>query len=81
MRHFVAGQEKLAGIFRYLTETYGEDAPYDVQIFRTKAEFSPGALPRVRRDAARQRADFCLWFLREEDVGEATGCFARDEQN
>lgn len=49
----VAGQEKLAGIFRYLTETYGEDAPYDVQIFRTKAEFSPDALrAEMESDAA-----------------------------
>ena len=40
----VAGQEKLAGIFRYLSETYGDDAPYDMRLFRTKAEFSPDAL-------------------------------------
>ena len=40
----VAGQEKLAGIFRYLAETYGDDAPYDVRLFRTRAEFTPDAL-------------------------------------
>ena len=46
----VAGQEKLAGIFRYLSEAYGDDAPYDVRIYRTKAEFSPEAL-RAEMDA------------------------------
>ena len=40
----VAGQEKLAGIFRYLSEAYGDDTPYDMRLFRTKAEFSPDAL-------------------------------------
>lgn len=40
----IAGQEKLAGIFRYFSEVYGDDAPYDVRLFRTKAEFSPEAL-------------------------------------
>ena len=40
----VAGQEKLAGIFRYLTEVYGDDAPYDIRLVRTKAEFTPELL-------------------------------------
>lgn len=40
----VAGREKLAGIFRYLSETYGDDTPYDMRLFRTKTEFSPEAL-------------------------------------
>ena len=40
----VAGQDKLAGIFRYLTEKYGDSPPYDIQLMRTKAEFSPKAL-------------------------------------
>jgi DNA-binding LacI/PurR family transcriptional regulator len=40
----VAGQDKLAGIFRYLTEKYGESVPCDIQLVRTKAEFSPELL-------------------------------------
>ena len=37
----VAGQDKLAGFFRFLKEKYGEHAPFDVRLVRTKAEFTP----------------------------------------
>lgn len=40
----VAGQDKLAGIFRFFTERRGDSPPYDIQLIRTKAEFTPEAL-------------------------------------
>ena len=40
----IAGQEKLAGIFRYLNERYGERSPWDVRLVRTKSELTEDAL-------------------------------------
>ena len=36
----VAGQNKLAGIFRYLSERYPDDSPWDVTLVRTRAELT-----------------------------------------
>ena len=36
----VAGQSKLAGIFRYLSERYPDDSPWDVTLVRTQAELT-----------------------------------------
>ena len=36
----VAGQNKLAGIFRYLSERYPDDSPWDVSLVRTRAELT-----------------------------------------
>ena len=40
----IAGQEKLAGVFRYLRERYGERSPWDVQLVRTKGELTEDVL-------------------------------------
>lgn len=34
----IAGQYKLAGIFRYLSERYGEKHPWDIELVRTRSE-------------------------------------------
>ena len=36
----VGGQMKLAGIFRYLAERYGDDSPWDVKLVRTHSELT-----------------------------------------
>ena len=36
----VAGQNKLAGIFRYLSERYPDDSPWDITLVRTRAELT-----------------------------------------
>lgn len=40
----IAGQDKLAGVFRYLNERYGERSPWDMRIVRTKSELTEDAL-------------------------------------
>lgn len=40
----IAGQKKLAGIFSYLNERYGESHPWEIRLVRTKDEFSQDAL-------------------------------------
>ena len=40
----IAGQDKLAGVFRYLNERYGERSPWDVRLVRTKSELTADAL-------------------------------------
>ena len=40
----IAGQEKLAGVFRYLNERYGECSPWDVRLVRTKGELTEDVL-------------------------------------
>ena len=32
----IAGQSKLAGIFRYLSERYGETPPWNIELMRTR---------------------------------------------
>ena len=59
----IAGQDKFAGIFRYLTEKYGDAIPYDVQLMRTKAEFSPKAL----QDAIDNGADAFIVSIPETE--------------
>lgn len=59
----IAGQDKFAGIFRYLTEKYGDSIPYDVQLMRTKAEFSPKAL----QDAIDNGADAFIVSIPETE--------------
>ena len=49
----IAGQEKLAGIFRYLSERYGESSPWDVRLVRTKSELTEDA----QQTAASEGAD------------------------
>ena len=40
----IAGQEKLAGVFRYLDERYGERSPWDVRLVRTRGELTADVL-------------------------------------
>ena len=40
----IAGQGKLAGIFRYVKERYGESPPWDVQLVRTRSELTRDAI-------------------------------------
>ncbi|MBR2939691.1 MAG: substrate-binding domain-containing protein, partial [Kiritimatiellae bacterium] len=40
----IAGQDKLAGVFRYLNERYGERSPWDMRIVRTRAELTADVL-------------------------------------
>ena len=40
----IAGQGKLAGIFRYVKERYGESPPWDVQLVRTRSELTRDAV-------------------------------------
>ena len=67
----IAGQDKFAGIFRYLTEKYGESIPYDIQLMRTKAEFSPKAL----QEAIDGGADAFIVSIPET---EETACLLAD---
>ena len=46
----IAGQNKLAGVFRYLAERYGDRAPWDVQLVRTRAELTPARIRRARTE-------------------------------
>ncbi len=40
----IAGQDKLAGVFRYLNECYGERSPWDMRIVRTRVELTADVL-------------------------------------
>ena len=40
----VSGQQKLAGIFRYLRARYGKAPPWELQIVRTRTEFTKACL-------------------------------------
>ncbi len=40
----IAGQDKLAGVFRYLNERYGERSPWDMRIVRTRVELTADVL-------------------------------------
>lgn len=48
----IAGQGKLAGIFRYLKERYGEVAPWDVQLVRTRSELTKDAIRHAMKNGA-----------------------------
>ena len=46
----IAGQDKLAGVFRYLNERYTERSPWEVQIVRTKSELTADVLRSALMD-------------------------------
>ena len=46
----ISGQNKMAGIFRYLNERYGERSPWDVRLVRTKSELTEDALKSAISD-------------------------------
>ena len=49
----IAGQAKLAGIFRYLNERYGDQSPWDIHLLRTRNDLTPETL----REAVEKRTD------------------------
>jgi LacI family transcriptional regulator len=49
----IAGQSKLAGIFRYLNEKYGDKSPWDIHLLRTHSDLTQKTL----RDAIGNRTD------------------------
>lgn len=46
----IAGQSKLAGVFGYLQEKYGDLSPWDVQLVRTRAEFTESTVRQAIAD-------------------------------
>ena len=48
----IAGQEKLAGIFRYLKEKYAERIPWEIQLVRTQGELTQDAVKQAIYDGA-----------------------------
>lgn len=48
----ISGQNKLAGVFRYLNERYGEHSPWDVRLIRTKSELTEDVLKAAVSDGA-----------------------------
>ena len=46
----IAGQCKLAGVFRYLKEKYGESSPWNVRLVRTRMELSDKAVREAIAD-------------------------------
>ena len=48
----VSGQNKLAGVFSYLNERYGEHSPWDIRIIRTKSELTEDVLRAAIKDGA-----------------------------
>ena len=46
----IAGQAKLAGVFRYLKERYGESSPWDLRILRTREELTDDAVRNAIAD-------------------------------
>ena len=46
----VAGQDKLAGIFRYLGEHYGDDSPWDIRLVRTRNDLTPAIVRQALED-------------------------------
>ena len=46
----VAGRSKLAGVFRYLKERYGDSVPWDVQLVRTRVELTAAAMQQAVAD-------------------------------
>lgn len=43
----IAGQKKLAGVFRYLDNLYGEHSPWDIQLVRTKGDLTVDVLEQA----------------------------------
>lgn len=48
----IVGHEKLAGIFRYLNERYGERSSWEMQLVRTKSELTESLLRTAISDGA-----------------------------
>jgi len=46
----VAGQNKLAGVFRYLSERYPDDSPWDITLVRTRAELTRELVEKALSD-------------------------------
>lgn len=46
----IAGQSKLAGVFRYLKDKYGESSPWDVRLVRTRVELTDEAVRQAIAD-------------------------------
>lgn len=46
----IAGQEKLAGIFKYLNERYAGDVPWEIQLIRTSGELTGEVVERAISD-------------------------------
>jgi len=46
----IAGQGKLAGVFRYLNERYGESPPWEVRLIRARSEFTEDVLKTALAD-------------------------------
>ena len=61
----IAGQGKLAGVFRYLQEKYGDRSPWDVQLVRTRAELTEAA---VRQSVADGTDGFIVSIPDAEDA-------------
>ena len=48
----IAGQSKLAGVFRYLKDRYGDSSPWDVRLVRTRVELTNSAVRQAIADGA-----------------------------
>ncbi len=46
----IAGQNKLAGVFRFLKDKYGDHQPWDVRLVRTRNELTPDIVRRAASD-------------------------------
>ena len=43
----IAGQSKLAGVFRYLKEKYGNEPLWEIRLVRTKSELTQDVVPSL----------------------------------
>lgn len=66
----IAGQDKLAGVFRYLNERYGEHSPWDVRLVRTRVELTA----EVLREAIAEGTDGFIVSI--PDTEDAVGPLA-----
>lgn len=48
----IAGQSKLAGVFRYLKEKYGDEPPWEIRLVRTKSELTQDVVKQAATDGA-----------------------------
>lgn len=48
----ISGQMKLAGIFRYLKESYGDSPSWDIQLVRTRGELTSGLIREAMDNGA-----------------------------
>ena len=66
----IAGQEKIAGIFRYLNERYGDRSQWDVRLIRTRNELTADVL----QSAISEGTDGFIVSM--PDAEDAVGLFA-----